>query len=217
MKKVNIGSRKARLGLGSYAYRYNIGTGDFKPPKPMNVFDFLKKAHMLGFNGVQLCENLNFCNLSNDELRKVRDKAEELGLFIEVGMRDIVNGGFLRHLEIAEILSSKFLRVVLGPNKVVPEENPRELADYTISVIKDSLAILGEKDIYVGIENHFDIPTDELVRVVREVDSKRVGLVVDTTNSLGYWEHPEETLDILGPHILSLHLSLCFVPINKLD
>ena len=95
----------AQIGIGSYAYRYAIGFKNFTPPNPMTVFDFLDEAHRLGLDGVQLCENLSYSNFTAKEFREIKSLAHELGLFIELGMRDLSKENLYKHLEIADILS----------------------------------------------------------------------------------------------------------------
>ena len=92
---------RPRLGLGSFAYRYAIGCEGFRPLQPMTTLDFLIAAHQMGFEGVQLCENLNYAKLSREELLKVKEKAAELNLFLELGMRDLTLENILFHLDLA--------------------------------------------------------------------------------------------------------------------
>ena len=98
------------IGIGSYAYRYAIGFNGFTPARPMNIFDFLTSAHQLGLNRVQLCENLAYADLPESTLREARDMARELNLAIEVGMRDLTREHLDTHLQIADLLDSRFLR-----------------------------------------------------------------------------------------------------------
>ena len=106
------------IGIGSFAYRYAIGFQDFRPPNPMTIFDFLTETHRLGLDGVQFCENLSYSNFTATEFHAIKTLADELGLFIELGMRDLSKEHLYTHLEIADALSSRLLRVVLGENSL---------------------------------------------------------------------------------------------------
>lgn len=195
-----------RVGIGSFAFRYAIGRGEFQPPKPMTAMDFLSEAHQLGFGGVQLCENLGYSSLSDDELLEIKNKADRLGLFIEIGMRHLTPENLSRHLEIAEILSSRFLRMVLGPQQPSPEADPEALREKSTRILLDALPQFKRQGVTVGIENNFDLPSEYLVRIAKDVDDEHVGLILDTTNCIGFIERPQETLQIFQPHILSVHL-----------
>ncbi len=193
-----------KLGIGSFAYRYAIGCRDFIPEKPMNTLDFLDEAARLGYQGVQLCENLNYVNLSEQELFQIRERAKRLGLFIELGMKGISMENCQKHLSIARVLSSKFLRIVLGDHQSLREDDDLQLR--SIKALKALLPYLEEAEMSVGIENHFDLCTKELVEIVKEVNHSRVGLIFDTTNGLGFMERPEETFHLIQPYLLSMHL-----------
>ena len=197
---------RPRIGLGSFAYRYAVGCEGFRPSQPMSTLDFLAAAHRMGFESVQLCENLNYAKLSPDELLRVNEKAAQLGLFVELGMRDLTLENISYHLDLAELLSSSFLRVVLGKNRPTPEENPKALIDLSIQTLKAVLPRCQRQGVLIGIENHFDLCTNDLLTIVQAVNDPRVGMILDTTNCLGFVERPEETLKALSPYLLSIHL-----------
>lgn len=194
------------IGIGSFAYRYAIGFQDCTPPNPMTVFDFLTAAHRLGLKRVQLCENLAYASFSHKQFQAIRTLAEQLGISIELGMRDITKDNLEKHLEIADLLSSHFLRVVLGKNGLYKEKQPETLTQQAIEVFHDAIPTLKSLDVTIGIENHFDVTTEYLVNVVEEVNDRHAGLIFDTTNCLGFIRTPEETLKMLGPHLVSVHL-----------
>lgn len=202
---------RPRLGLGSFAYRYAIGCEGFRPLQPMTTLDFLEAAHQMGFEGVQLCENLHYAELSREELIKVKEKAAELNLFVELGMRDLTLENILFHLDLAELLSASFLRVVLGKNRPVPEEAPGKLVDSAIKTLKAVLPRCEQQGVIIGLENHFDLRTQDLLTIVQEVNDPRVGMILDTTNCLGFVERLEETLKALSPYLLSIHLKDYFI------
>jgi len=199
------------VGIGSYAYRYAIGFKNFTPPNPMSIFDFLAEAHRLGLERVQFCENLSYSYFTTKELREIKTLAHELGIVIELGMRDITKENLYKHLEIAELLSSHFLRIVLGENSLYRKENPDKLTHQAIEVFKDVLPDIKTLDMTVGIENHFDVAPEYLVKIAEELGDKHVGLIFDTTNCLGFTTTPEETLKMIGPYLVSVHLKDYFV------
>lgn len=200
-KKANI-----KAGLGSFAFRYAIGFDGFTPPRPMGSIEILEEAHRLGFGGVQLCENLKYTALGKEELNRVKEKADHLGLFIELGMNSISIENLMKHLDIAKVLSSKFLRIVLGSNGPTPEVSQDDLKAKAVDAIRRVLPWYREQGIAIGIENHFDLPAGKLVEIVEEINDPGVGLILDTTNGLGFVEKPEETLQLFKGHIVSVHL-----------
>ncbi|MBD3305968.1 TIM barrel protein [candidate division KSB3 bacterium] len=194
------------IGIGSYSYRYGIGSSTFAPPQPMTVFDFLREAHRLHLQGVQLCENLSFAALPLHTLQEIKTLADDLGLFLELGMRDLTRDNLRQHLDIADTVSSHFLRVVLGKNSLYRDDDPETLLKTSLQVLHETLPEILDAGVTLGIENHFDLPAEYLVRLVQEINHEQVGLIFDTTNCLGFLKSPEETLRLIGPHLVSVHL-----------
>jgi sugar phosphate isomerase/epimerase len=194
------------LGISSYAFRYAIGFPGFAPGRPMDASAFLREAGRLGLRHAQLCENLAFAHAPRAALERLRDEATDLGLALEVGMKSLSAASLDRHLDIAHVLRSRFLRVVLGAGGDFPDPDPDALARRAVAALRAALPRIRDLDLGVGIENHFDLRTAQLVRVVDAVDDGRVGMVFDTTNALGFGERPAETLAAIGARVVSVHL-----------
>lgn len=198
--------KRYRLGVGSYAYRYAIGVEGFKPAHPMNALEFAQSAHALGASGIQLCENLPYAHELPSNLDQLRDFCGQNGLFIELGLKGISDRHLQRHIEIAEILGAKLIRVVLGGTGNDPGQEEDELERTAVEVLRRALPVLHQKGIYVGIENHFDLRTARLVGIAEELDDDHIGFVFDTTNGIGLIERPEDTLELLISRLLSIHI-----------
>ncbi len=195
-----------RVGIGSYAFRYAVGIDGFTPPTPMSTLDFVKAAYSLGAGGVQLCENLSYCDLPESSLMAVKRFCDENEMFIEIGMRDCRPENLETHLSIARLMGSDLIRLVLGAPSNTPEPDGDELEWRSIRVLKDLVPVLESEGVRIAVENHFDLRTERLVRIIEQVDSDAVGFVLDTTNGIGFVEKPEQTLEALLPRLLSVHL-----------
>jgi len=195
-----------QIGISSYCYRHNFGFNQFKPEKPMTIMDLMYTVKKLGVNRIQLCENTGYAEYSDSELFELKEMANELGLFIELGMDELSQENILRHLEIVKIFSAKFLRVVLRTDSPSPEKDKEDFYNYSIKILKEILPRFIDMDVFIGIENHYDLPSNYLVRMVEEIDDKRIGLLFDSTNCLGFIERPEEVIKAFGPHLLSIHI-----------
>jgi sugar phosphate isomerase/epimerase len=58
----------------------------------------------------------------------------------------------------------------------------------------------------LALENHFDLRSPQLAEVVRRLDNRWLGVCLDTANSTGQLEDPMETLAVLGPSVVQVHL-----------
>lgn len=190
------------LGIGSWAFRYASGCHGFQPPQSLTVREFARAAKELGFPRIQICENLHYAQKRNEELREDAAYIKSLDLAVELGMNGLTRESLLRHIELCELFDCHFLRAVVGGGG----SDPDALYQRHYGVIKENLPRLEAAGVVLGIENHFDLTTDQIVRMVRELDSPYVRAIYDSTNSMGFVEHPMVTLEKMLPVAASCHL-----------
>jgi len=111
----------------------------------MTIVDFLYEAKRLGFQGVQLCENFNLLDLNKKELFNIKEIADNLGLFIEIGMNDLTENNLFKHMKIAKILSSNLLRVVISRNTFNNIQNIEYLQESSFDLLKGEFQVLSIK------------------------------------------------------------------------
>ncbi|MDY7027874.1 MAG: sugar phosphate isomerase/epimerase family protein [Spirochaetota bacterium] len=197
---------RPKIGIGSYAYRYNIGFDGFKSPLPMDLEAFINNAIELELQGVQLCENLSYSSYPISVLKRECGRLTRNGMFIELGMRDMSLENLRSHLELADVIGAGFIRVVAGKPSVFPENERESLKNQLLNVFDALLPDIRSLGIRIGLENHYDLPTQDLISIVRSIDDESIGLVFDTTNALGFIEKPEDTLRSVLPYLFSVHV-----------
>src|ERR1035438_8656388 len=197
-EKVSIvgGSLQPRVGIGSFAYRYAIGFRGFNPGNPMSIADFLETAAHGGWEGVQLCENLGYADLSDADLAVAAAQAKRLQLAVEIGLNGLTDQNLGRHLEVADIFGSDLIRVVVGETGV----------EESLKILRSALHRLRSQRIRLGLENNFDLTMDQLVGIVRQLGNEQVGIIFDTTNGLGFLEKPEKDMVKAQPYLVSMHI-----------
>lgn len=191
-----------KLGISSWAFRYAVGFKGFDNPNPMGIKDFIIKSEELGYKRIQLCENLNYASCEKSQLQECSNLALEKGMDVEIGMNNLSTENIMKHIELCEIFRSKLIRLVVG-NIGKTHEETYEKAFHRL---KDISGMLRAKGIKIGIENHFDLPTEYIVKLIKALDTELVGAIYDTTNAIGFIEKPEYTLELLLPHIFSIHI-----------
>ncbi len=189
-----------RLGISSYAFAWSIGVPGYSPDNPMNAFDLLETAEKLGVHLVQIADNLPLHKFTSAELNNLIDLADKLNINIEVGTRGIANDNLLKYLEIARLLKSPILRVVID----TPEHHPSE--DEIVSIIKGFVHEFEDAGVTLAIENHDRFSSKMLSRIIYRIDSKFVGICLDSTNSFGILERPYEVAKELGDLVVNIHL-----------
>lgn len=183
-----------KVGLNSFAYRWNISKGG------MDVYSFLDEAVSLGADIVQICENLPYLSLSNDELLAIKEKYSS-SLEIQTGFRARNVDEFRKALSAADCLGAKETRVILEPS-VRSEVD----LDNIISVLKCIECDLRTYGIKLMLENHFLITPDEYAYILRSLDSDCFGICFDCFNSIAINYGTKETFRILSPYIRQVHV-----------
>jgi 3-oxoisoapionate decarboxylase len=189
------------IGISTYTYTWSIGVPGYEKPKePMNAVDLLKQAHKMGINLVQLCDNLPLHDLSDAELDVIKKAAEELNIKLEVGTRGVEPEHLRRYLQIAKFLKSDILRIILQKN------NGYVHIEEACKLINEVLPEFATEGICIAVENHERHKVVELVELINSLNSKYVGICLDTVNSFGALEGPEYVIKTLAPYTVNLHV-----------
>ncbi|MDR1933022.1 MAG: sugar phosphate isomerase/epimerase [Spirochaetales bacterium] len=191
-----------QLGIGSFAYRYHAGIPACMPSVPMTPMGFINAAAQLGLGRIQLCENLKYAGCAESCISALANRTKELGLVVEVGMNGITRENLRKHIGLARMFDSKFIRAVIGSL----DESSESTAEAATENLKSVLDECRQYEIHIGIENHFDLTTPQIIQVIRSVNDPLIGTVFDSTNAVGFLEHPQETLALMLPYIKSVHL-----------
>lgn len=189
-----------KLGLGSYIFRWAIGTPIFQPSRPLDAVGLLGKAHELGVELVQFADNLPLERLSEKELLEVKATADHYGITLENGMEGVNAERLLLYLRISQIIGARLLRVSFHS----PEIHPT--LEEGLNALQQVLPEFEKAGVAIAIENHFTISSPDMVQLVKTLNSPLVGICIDSANSIRQREWPEETVAQLAPYVLNLHL-----------
>lgn len=200
-----------KLGVDIYTLR----------SQPWDAFQHLEYACRVGLDLVHFSDLKPFASVEDDYLRRVKARADELGLAIEVGMLSICptsaiftdeRGTAVEQLQemlhIADLLGSGTVRCVLGSNAdrrgPIPLEAHMEATVKTCRAVRSMALDLGIK---IAIENHAgDMQGRELKALIEEAGPEYVGACIDTGNPLWVAESPFVTLEHLAPYVATSHV-----------
>lgn len=208
-----------RLGLESFSTRHS----------GLDPVGVLRLASELGLAGV-LLELSPFRSFRAEELARIRQTAQALGLYLEFGMGSIVHehpmaqrgrqllaeAGYdtsvseaqtvCDHLRIAQALGSPLLRCVVG-NLFSRDEgyDMTALADRTVAILVEACHTAEELGLKLALENHADFTVRELTSIAARVNSPALGFTIDVANLAFDLDDPLRLLEILGPRGLTVH------------
>ena len=159
-------------------------------------------------------------SLEPSHLEKVRERAHELGLQLEIGMKSIcptskmfdaaqgtAEQQLTKMIDSARIIGSKIVRCVLGSaDDRKPGPIEARMSD-TVAVLHNVRTKAMDAGIKIAIENHAgDMQALELKSLVEQGGSDFVGVCLDSGNPLWTMEDPHDVLDILHPYALTSHV-----------
>jgi sugar phosphate isomerase/epimerase len=171
----------------------------------LDTLAFLDRCHAFGAAGIQAV-------LRNDPL-EVRARAEEYGMYFEA-MVPLPSGGDTSEFELslrhAQAAGATALRAAcLGTRRF---ETFQTLADWHEHVaashqsLEAALPLLDKFKIPLGLENHKDWTTDELLAILKRYSSEYFGVCLDFGNNISLLDSPMETIEKLAPFTVATHI-----------
>ena len=189
-----------RLGISSFTYSWAVGVRGMPPERPLGALALVERAAALGVRVLQFGDNLPLARLAEADLLALQQRAELLGIDLEVGTRGIAPENLRTYLALAVRLRSPILRVVVD----TADHRPGE--DEVLALLRGVSPEFERAGVCLAIENHDRFPVRTLARLVQAVGSPAVGICLDVANSLGCMEGPDLVLEALGPLAVNLHL-----------
>lgn len=185
----------------------------------------LQYASDRGLEGVQFLEPAAIDpGLDATRLVEVRKRADELGLYLEVGIPSPNPFGslsppgappeaeararwFRPHLEAVSVLGLPHARAFVGNRhdrfrRDVPWISQCEASRATLRALRSDLRGLG---IRIALETHADLTSEELLRLVDEVGDDALGVTLDTGNLPMRMDDPIGATERLAPLVLMTH------------
>jgi len=202
------------IAFTSFAVRLQRGRdlihGAGAPSLPADTFIDLCRS--FGADGCQL-DLSQIASTEPAALDVLKKRLSDAGLFLELS----VSGKFLEDEQrfsevvgVARRLGALRLRVALLNGRRYENFKTmaawRGFADHWREVLPRLKAALDRHRLPVGIENHKDWLADELVALLKSVDSPYLGACVDFGNNISLLEDPLETVTKLSPYAVTTHL-----------
>jgi len=185
-----------RLGVSSFAYRYAAAGLMAREGALAAALHILERASAAGAEVVQFCDNVPLDALSAEDLVRLAEEADGLDVALEVGTRGLALAGLRRYLGLAGQVGGRALRLVLDTADVAAIQDGLEAA----------APLVRESGVLLAVENHFDVPSPVLRRIIEDVGEPAVGICLDTANSIALLERPLETAAALAPLAIQAHI-----------
>jgi sugar phosphate isomerase/epimerase len=204
------------IGVCVYGLAYSagfVGRGTARAnPRPLDAPGLLSLAAELGLSSVEL----PFGYIHPDEdaaaLQAYCAQARDFELRVTSAGLPVEVDPFIRHLELAHSVGIKTVRCVLS-SVLCGDRRPigglagwqRHLDEMIrrFQAIAPTAESLG---IRIGVENHQDATSQDLLYLCESVNSPSVGVTLDTGNPLAVGEDPVAFARAILPHLVHVHL-----------
>jgi len=187
-----------KLGISSYTFGWAVGVRGNEPATRLDEDGLLNKCGELGVKLLQVGDNLPLHEFDERRLARLAERAAREGVELEVGARRLTLERVTIYTRIARRLGVKLVRIIIDDAGYHPAP------DEIIAVLRRCAALL--EGLTLGIENHDRLPAVVLREIIEAAGSERIGVCLDTANSLGAGEGIEHVSSVLAPLTVNLHI-----------
>ena len=187
-----------KLGLSSYTYGWAVGVRGHEPAHPLDEHGLLDRCRAEGVKVLQIGDNLPLHTFDTSRLDRLIKRAALEGVQLEVGARGLTAKRVAQYANIARRVNAKLIRFVIDDLDYHPS------LEVVTTVLAECLPLLA--GLTLGIENHDRFPAAALRQMIESTGSDRVGVCLDTANSLGAGEGIEAVAEVLAPLTVNLHI-----------
>jgi sugar phosphate isomerase/epimerase len=178
------------IGLSTYAFFWRSSDA---APRPLSLVAMLDETARLGASVLQICDYPAIESMSPTQLRSLRSYAADQGVTLELGTRGISLAHLDRYRELAALLGVSFVRSMLHTADHKP--SPAE----AISRLEQTMPRYRDQGLTLGLETYEQVPTKDLLTMVRAVSSPSLGVCLDPGNCVARLEMPTYVIGQVAP------------------
>jgi len=185
------------IGLGTYAFFWQRSD---RVDDQLSLIGALEATRELGVDLFQICDDPALDDRSVGELRDVARAARDLGITIELGTKGIEPDHLRRYLRLAELFDAGLLRSMLTGPRSHPSR--ADAGAWLRQVVPD----FERAGVTLALETYEQVATDDLVEIVRDVDSPRLGICLDPANVVARLESPRSCVEQTAALVANVHV-----------
>jgi len=206
------GVKPGRLGICSFScHRAWLALHDKSAPVPFTdgptFYDYCRR---LGADGVQT----SVATIDEAAAMHLREHVEQTGGYYEGDIRlpktESELEKFEQEVKLTRAAGGSVARTFLsGTRRYETWKTLDEFKAFRVEASKRLAMvepIIKKHRLKLAVENHKDLTSDELTRLMREFASEWLGVNVDTGNNIALLEEPHEAVEALAPFAISVHL-----------
>ncbi|MFP9459859.1 sugar phosphate isomerase/epimerase family protein [Pectobacterium brasiliense] len=185
------------IGLSTYAFFWRASS---RVPNPLGLEAMLEQTAESGAGVFQICDYAAVEALSSAELEKLRQRAVDLGIQLELGTRGLATVHLTRYLTMARALDVRFIRTMFNTATHKPTQ------DEALALLHRVLPEFEQHNIQLGLETYEQVRTRDVLAVVDAIDSPALGICLDPGNCVAALEYPREVIELTASRVVNLHI-----------
>ncbi len=164
----------------------------------------LAEAARAGAKAFQADFMFNHPEGAEENRRRLRDFAAQNGILLTAADYGAPSEErFRRQIATAREMGVTLVRHACGP--FLGLQDPMPLKDLT-AILRQAARLYEDAGMWFALENHQDYPATQVAAMLADIGSPRVGVLLDTGNSIALLEDPLETAAALAPYTFGVHL-----------
>jgi sugar phosphate isomerase/epimerase len=206
-----------KIGIDSYCYHRfwgDVYSQQQKPTWQVTLEWFLKRAKDLKVDGVAVEPPL-IARFDSSYLSEVKGMLDEYGLdrVYAWGHPDGLEGGrsekafadMMKSIEYAAAVGAKVMRVC-GASLEFRKEPHGPMLEKLARQFSEAVKVAAKHDIRIADENHIDFTSEEMLSLIKTVDSPYFGINFDTGNFMRVLDDPIKGMEKLAKYTFSTHV-----------
>ena len=186
------------LGISSYTYPWAVGVRGHEPARTLDENGLLDQCRQYGVRLLQIGDNLPLAAFEAARLDRLASRAKTENVRLEIAARRLTVDRAVAYVAIARQVGARLLRFVIDDSDYHPTRS--EVSD----ILKECAPLLD--GMILGIENHDRFAAADLRGLIESAGNDRIGVCLDTANSLGAGEGIEVVATVLAPLTVNLHI-----------
>ncbi|MDQ1085506.1 sugar phosphate isomerase/epimerase [Siphonobacter sp. SORGH_AS_1065] len=206
-----------KIGIDSYCYHRLFGevyAGQNPPAQQLTFEDFLTKTQTLSIDGVSL-ESCFIPQFDAAYLQGIKRHLDQNGLdrVYAWGHPDGLEGGkneqafeeMIEHIAYASQIGAPVMRVV-GSSLMFRFEPHEPQLEKLTRMFSEATKVAEQYGVKLAVENHIDYNSDEILQLIKGVNSPYFGVNFDSGNFLRVLDDPIQAMEKLAPYVLATHI-----------
>ncbi|WP_274363180.1 sugar phosphate isomerase/epimerase family protein [Paenibacillus thermotolerans] len=196
-----------KFGLTAYGTVYYMGIAPASNRSRFTAKDQIDMAEAYGLQGVEI----PFDILRESDPDEAADYARSKSMFINIAASGYEHANLKEAMKLANRIGAITVRTVVGGAKIGGDRRHMagEWRPFLQMLLRNFQEVMDAADpngANLGVENHQDLTSEELLWLCESIGSNRFGITLDTGNPLATAEEPNDFFRRVAPFVKNAHL-----------